>query len=120
MCEEKLEKIIAKETKKIEDKYEESKRLLNIYPSYEVKKTTGIDFEVVKLMRIRRKRLNEINELKREVYELEYEINYKMGFEIGLMEAKYEMANEMLKNNVPVRTIAKAIELTEEQVKQLL
>ena len=120
MCEEKLEKIIAKETKKIENKYERSQGFVRGFQAWEIEDLTGINYEVIKLMNSRRKKQDQIRDLRKDIKDLDYEINFKMGFEIGCIKAKYKIASEMLKNDFSVSTIADSIELTEEQVKQLL
>ena len=121
MCEEKitLEKIIDNETAKIREKYEEAEDFLKMIPSWEVHDKTGIDYETVKLMDSRRKKINQRKELLREIYDLNYEIGFKMGLEEGEITGKYKIANKMLEEDVPIKEIASATKLTMEQIKEL-
>lgn len=122
MCEEKLtlEKIIDEENKKIEEKYEKSESLIELFPSWKVHNTTEIDYETAKLMDLRRKKKSQIDELKREISDLDYEIGFKMGVEEGEINVNYEIAHELLKEDYPLNEISTMTNLTTEQVKQLV
>ena len=120
MFEEKLEKIKEEETEKIEEKYERSKNLLEIFPPRKVSNETGIDYELIKLIDLKRKKESQIKELKREIYDLNYEIGFQIGFEIGYMETQYEIASNILEDKIPMDEIASTIGLKEEEIKKLL
>ena len=118
MCEEKLEKIKDEETEKIKEKYERAKNLLKIIPPRKVSDETGIDYEVIKKIDLKRKKENQIKELEREIYDLNYEIGFQMGFEIGYMETQYKIASKILEENID--EIARKTKLKEEEIKKLL
>lgn len=122
MCDEKLslEKLIDEETKKIEEKYDEAEDLLELSPSWEVHYSTEIDYETVKLMDLRRKKINQIKELKREISNLNYEIGYKIGVEEGEITGSYKIAEALLKEDFSINQIAELTNLTREQIKQIV
>ena len=122
MCEEKLslENIIDEEKKKIEEKYEKAESLIENLPSWKVHNTTKIDYETVKLMDLRRKKRNQIKELEREINDLNYEIGFKIGLEEGGIISRYQIANKLLEEDVPIKEIASETKLTMEQIKQLV
>ena len=119
MFEEKLEKIKDEETEKIEEKYEKSKNLLEIFPPKKVSKETGIEYEIIKKIDLIRIKENQIKELKREIYDLDYEIGFQIGVEIGYMETQYEIASNILEDKIPIDEIASTIGLKEEEIKKL-
>ncbi|WP_297983685.1 hypothetical protein [uncultured Methanobrevibacter sp.] len=122
MCDEKLslEKLIDEETKKIEEKYDEAEDLLELSPSWEVHYSTEIDYETVKLMDLRRKKINQIKELKREISNLNYEIGYKIGVEEGEITGSYKIAEALLKEDFSINQISDITNLTKEQIKQIV
>ena len=85
-----------------------------------VHNTTEIDYETAKLMDLRRKKKSQIDELKREISDLDYEIGFKMGVEEGEINVNYEIAHELLKEDYPLNEISTMTNLTTEQVKQLV
>ena len=122
MCDEKLslEKLIDEETKKIEEKYDEAEDLLELSPSWEVHYSTEIDYETVKLMDLRRKKINQIKELKREISNLNYEIGYKIGVDEGEIIGSYKIAEALLKEDFSINQISDITNLTKEQIKQIV
>ena len=122
MCEEKLtlEKIVDEENKKIEEKYEKAEKLIDIFPSWKVHNSTEIDYETVKLMDLRRKKINQISELEREISDLNYEIGFKIGVERGKIKETYKIANEFLKEDLSLNEITAMTNLTTEQLKKLV
>lgn len=127
MCEENnkterksLEEIILKEEFKIAGKYEDSERCIYEEPPRKVKIKTGIDYDVAKLMDLKRKKEFEIINLKREVDELDYEIHSQYNYEICHMRNQYYTAYKMLKEDVHIKKIAMETKLTETQIKQLV
>ena len=121
MCEEKLtlEKLIDEETKKIEEKYDEAEDLIEIFPSWKVHDSTEIDYETVKLMDLRRKKINQIRELKREITNLNYEIGFKMGVDEGEIMVCYKIAEALLKKDFSMNQISNITKLKTEQIKQI-
>ena len=121
MCEEKLtlEKLIDKETKKIKEKYDEAEDLIELFPPWKVHDSTEIDYETAKLMDLRRKKIEQIIELKREVTTLNYEIGFKMGFEKGQIIEAYKMADTLLKEDFSMNQVSNITNLTTEQIKQI-
>lgn len=122
MCEEKLslEKIIDEEKKKIEEKYEKAESIIELIPSWKVHDLTKIDYETVKLMDLRRKKKNQIEELEREISDLNYEIGFKMGFEEGKIIETYRIANRLLEEDFSLKEISTRTNLTTEEIKQLV
>ena len=51
---------------------------------------------------------------------MNYEIGFKMGLEEGQIIGRYEIANKLLEDDVPIKEIASETKLTMEQIKQLV
>ena len=127
MCEEineterkSLESILFDEEGEIYNKYGNAEFDIDDHPPRKVTSRTGIDYEVAKLMDLKRKKYIEMINLKREIYELDYEIDKKYEEEVKNMKNQFKRAYEMMDEGFSIKEITTATNLTEKQIKKLL
>ncbi len=127
MCEEgnetkkkSLESILFNEEGEIHNKYSNAEFDIDFHPPRKVTSRTGIDYEVAKLMDLKRKKYIEMINLKREIYELDYEIEQKYDEEVEYMKNQFKRAYEMLDEEFSIKEIATATNLTENQIIKLI
>ena len=127
MCEESneterksLESMLFDEEGEIHNKFANAEFDIDYHPPRKVTSRTGIDYEVAKLMDLKRKKYIEMINLKREIYELDYEIDKKYEEEVKNMKNQFKRAYEMMDEGFSIKEITTATNLTEKQIKKLL
>ena len=108
MCEESneterksLESMLFDEEGEIHNKFANAEFDIDYHPPRKVTSRTGIDYEVAKLMDLKRKKYIEMINLKREIYELDYEIEKKYEEEVKNMKNQFKRAYEMMDKIFP-------------------